>query len=72
MSSFWGTVREILALIGTATISYFTGRVEAEKAQRIKELESALEGAKRLNEVPENTERDAALERLRKTGKLRE
>ncbi len=72
MANLWNSFREIIALIGTAVLSYFTGKSVAEKEGRIEDLEDALEGAKRVQEVPLNTDRDAALERLRKSGKVRD
>lgn len=72
MGNLWQSVKEIITLVGTAILSYFTGKSVEKKDSRIKELESALEGAKRVQEVPINTDRDAALERLSKSGKLRD
>ncbi len=72
MANFWNSLREIFSLIGTAVVAYLTGRKVAEKDERIKELEGALKGAKRVQEVPVNTERDAALARLRKLNKVRD
>lgn len=72
MANLWNSLREIIALIGTAVLSYFTGKSVAKKEGRIEDLEDALEGAKRVQEVPLNTDRDAALERLRKSGHVRD
>lgn len=72
MANLWNTLREIIALIGTAVVSYFTGKSVAEKEGQIKDLEDALEGAKRVQEVPLNTDRDTALARLRKSGHVRD
>lgn len=68
----WKTVQEILSLIGTAIIAFLTGKKEAQKDERIEELEAALKGAKRVQEVPVNTELESAFDRLRKSGKLRD
>jgi hypothetical protein len=72
VANFWNSFREIISLVGTAILSYFTGKSVAEKEGQIKDLEDALEGAKRVQEVPLNTDRDAALERLRKSGHVRD
>lgn len=68
----WKTIQDILSLIGTAIIAFLTGKKEAQKDERIEELEAALKGAKRVQEVPVNTELESALDRLRKSGKLRD
>lgn len=68
----WKTIQDILSLIGTAIIAFLTGKKEAQKDERIEELEAALKGAKRVQEVPVNTELESAFDRLRKSGKLRD
>ena len=65
ISSFLADVAKLFAV-------YLKGKQDAEREVKIEQLETDLEAAKRLQNVKINTDRDAALERLRKTGNVRD
>jgi hypothetical protein len=64
---FWKPVS--LFLGGFAT--YGKGYYDRWKAEKHKKIVSELEAHKRLKNVKTNTDRDAALQRLRKSGHVR-
>ncbi|MGL4351066.1 MAG: hypothetical protein ACRCT2_10965 [Plesiomonas shigelloides] len=51
---------------------YYKGQMDAHKDIQIENLKADVEAVKKLQDVKINTERNAALERLRKHGKVRD
>lgn len=51
---------------------YYKGQMDARKDVQIESLKEDVKAAKKLQDVKINTDRDAALERLRKHGKVRD
>lgn len=51
---------------------YAKGRQDQKKYQKLEELQEDLETVKRIQNVKVNTDRDAAAERLRQGGHLRD
>lgn len=64
----WKPVAAFLGGLGL----YLKGRADRGTRDKLKAAEKALESAERLNDVKTNSTRDAATERLRKSGHLRE
>lgn len=72
MTLFLNFLGSFLAGVAKLYAAYMQGKKDAKKEQQIEQLESDLEAAKRLQNAKVNTTRDAALERLRKLGKVRD
>lgn len=72
MSWFIGLIASFFSNLAKGYAIYLKGKVDAKKDLKIEQLEADVEAAKRLQNVKENTTRDAALERLRKHGKVRD
>lgn len=51
---------------------YYKGQIDAHKDIQVETLKQEVKAAKKLQNVKVNTARDAALERLRKLGKVRD
>lgn len=68
LAEFWVP---IIATLGVAATFLF-GRRSAKKDKEVEDLKSELEAHKRLKNVKTNTDRDAALERLHKSGNVRD
>lgn len=62
----------VLGLLGGVLLIFQMGKNSQKKTQKIKNLEKYKETMDAIQDVDINTERDAALERLRKTGHLRD
>lgn len=62
----------VLAAIGTFLAIFTLGKRDAKKSQEIKDLKEYQKTMERAHETPHNTDRDAALERLRKSGHVRD
>lgn len=65
LGSFFAGVAKLFAV-------YLKGRKDGEIKAKIDQLEAEVQAAKRLQNVKITTTRDAALERLRKLGKVRD
>ena len=65
-------IGSFFANIAKLFVVYLKGKKDAEVQIKLENLESELQAAKRLQNVKINTTRDAALERLRKHGKVRD
>lgn len=65
-------IGSFFADIAKSFAMYLKGKKDAEVQIKLENLESELQAAKRLQNVKINTTRDAALERLRKHGKVRD
>lgn len=60
----------LVALLAIAG-SYMAGRITKERDHVKEELEDFQETVERIDQVPESTDRDTALERLRANGDIR-
>jgi len=65
IGSFFAGVAKLFAV-------YLKGKQDAQKELEIEDLKAEVQAAKRLQNVKVNATRDAALERLRKLGKVRD
>lgn len=65
LGSFFANVLKFFA-------AYYKGKIDAYKEVEVETLKKDLEAVKQLQNVKINTTRDAALERLRKHGKVRD
>jgi hypothetical protein len=61
----------VAAMIGILFFIFQKGKSEEKQKQATKELKDYKDTRTRIDEVDINTERDAALDRLRKSGKVR-
>lgn len=68
LAEFW---KPISTFFGGVFI-YFKGRSDQKKADKSKKVNAELEAHKRLRDVQTNTNRDTALDRLHKSGDVRE
>jgi hypothetical protein len=58
-------------VLGVLFYAFQQGKADQRLKQKTKELESYKETRERIDETPVNTNRDDALERLRKSGQVR-
>lgn len=72
MTLFLNFLGSFLAGVAKLFAVYLKGKQDAKKELEIEELKSEVQAAKRLQNVKVTTNRDAALERLRKLGKVRD
>lgn len=68
LAEFWKPIALFFSHIGT----FIAGRRSKAKDDKVKKLEAELEAVERLKNVKTNTDRDAALQRLRRSGNVRE
>ena len=68
LAEFWKPISLFLGGLGL----YGKGWLDKRKSDKIKDLEAEVDANERLRNVKTNTDRDAALERLRKSGHVRE
>lgn len=64
INKIWGAI--------TFTVGYAKGYFDRGKTEKEIDLEAEVAALKRLNNVKSSTDRDAALARMRKKGRLRE
>lgn len=57
-------VAGVLAALGSILLAFVSGKQSEKKNQRIKDLEAYKEAREKIDEVPVNTDVDAALKRL--------
>jgi len=62
----------VIGTLGSILLIFQFGKSAEKKNQKIKNLEKYKETMDAIQDVDINTERDAALERLRKNGHLRD
>lgn len=65
LGSFFAGIAKLFA-------AYMKGKQDGQTEVKIKNLEADVKAAKRLQNVQVNTDRDAALTRLRKRGRVRD
>lgn len=65
-------IGSFLAGVAKLYAAYLQGKKDADKENKIEQLEVEVEAAKRLQNVQINTDRDAALARLRERGRVRD
>lgn len=53
-------------------LAFIFGKRQQKQEEKVEDLTEALEGAKRVQEVPVNVDRDSAIKRLSKSGHLRD
>lgn len=68
LAEFWKPISIFLGGLGL----YGKGRLDKAKSDKVKDLEAEVEANERLRNVKTNTDRDAALARLRRSGNVRE
>lgn len=61
----------LLAAMGILVGAYFYGKQTQKQKQKVKDLEGYKETREKIDEVEINTDRDAALDRLRDNNQLR-
>ena len=60
-----------LVLLGVLAL-IFLGKKQEEQKQKIEKLKDKADTLERINEVPVSTDRDRSLDRLRKSGRVRD
>ena len=65
-------VAGVLAVLGTILLAFGAGKSNEKKNQKIKDLETYKKTREKIDEVPTNTDVDAAIKRLRRDGGLRD
>jgi len=65
-------VAGVLAALGTILLAFGAGKSNEKKNQKIKDLETYKKTREKIDEVPTNTDVDAAIKRLRRDGGLRD
>lgn len=68
LAKFWKPISLFLGGLGL----YGKGWLDKRKSDKIKDLKAEVKANERLRNVKTNTDRDAALARLRKSGNVRE
>lgn len=61
-----------LAILSVVGAVFLAGRRDAKKDQEIADLKDYVDTQERINHAVESTDADAALERLRRNGQLRD
>jgi hypothetical protein len=64
-------ITTMAALLGAVLLIFKAGQRDQKKAQKVKDLEGYQETREKIDEVEVNTDRAAALKRLRDNGDLR-
>jgi hypothetical protein len=64
-------ITTMVALLGAVLLIFKAGQRDQKKAQKVKDLEGYQETREKIDEVEVNTDRTAALKRLRDNGDLR-
>jgi hypothetical protein len=64
-------ITTMVALLGAVLLIFKAGQRDQKKAQKVKDLEGYQETREKIDEVEVNTDRAAALKRLRDNGDLR-
>jgi len=65
-------VAGVLAVLGSIWLVFRSGQQSQKEKDKVKDLESYKETRERIDEVPVNTDVDAAIERLSGDGGLRD
>ena len=71
-SKLMSLVAGVLAVVGTILLAFQSGKSSEKKNQKIKDLEAYKKTREKIDEVPTNTDVDAAIKRLRDNGGLRD
>jgi hypothetical protein len=66
---FWTALVKLITAILSVMSGWFAGRASAEKAAKIKELQSYADTSKKIDEVRHKPDADAAAEWLRNRSK---
>lgn len=61
-----------LAVLSLVAAIFVAGRKDAKKDRKLSDLQGKVDAQERINETTINTDRDAALERLRKYNNIRD
>ena len=72
MSKLGKMISSALAVLALVGAIWLGGRKDAQKDRKIDDLEDFVKRQEDVNEVQINTDRDAALERLRDNNQLRD
>lgn len=72
MKSFWEVLGDLVYKTLGVFAAYYKGKMDAKKEIKAKVLEQDNKAMKKLQNVEINTDRDAAIKRLRDLGKVRD
>lgn len=72
MKNFWEVLGDLVYKTLGVFAAYYKGKLDAKKEIKAENLQKDNEALKRLQDVQTNTDRDAAIERLRRLGKVRD
>jgi hypothetical protein len=72
LSKLWKMFASALAVLSVVVAIYVAGRNEAKRDRKLSDLQGKVDAQERIYETTITTDRDAALERLRKHNNIRD